>query len=165
MQQRQKDCVVEVRIEAEFVDGVVAHHPLADELGGRSDPLGEFGRGVLGRRCARDCATPMVYLTDDGGDLLGRSAASGVREQGGMSARAFGALGGSAPLGGCSAPRIRVQRNDFGFGFARHVDTFSPPDYKILFYRPHRCAADTARLSIERTHFGSMIGVNPRPRT
>ena len=49
-QQRQKDSVVEVGVEAEFVNGVVAHHPLADELGGRADPLGEFGRGVIGRR-------------------------------------------------------------------------------------------------------------------
>jgi hypothetical protein len=42
----------------------------------------------------------MVYLTNDGGDLLGRSAAAGVREKGGMSAGAFGTLRGSAPLGG-----------------------------------------------------------------
>jgi hypothetical protein len=48
-----------------------------------------------------------------------------------MSARAFGARRSSAPLNRRAA-RIRMQRNDFGFRLARHVNTFSPPDLKIL---------------------------------
>ena len=39
-QQRQKDSVVEMLVEPELVDGVIAHHPLADEVGDRGDSLG-----------------------------------------------------------------------------------------------------------------------------
>jgi hypothetical protein len=31
-----------VRIEAEFVDSVITHHPLANKFSNRGDPLGEF---------------------------------------------------------------------------------------------------------------------------
>ena len=121
-----------MRVEPELVDGVVAHHPFADEFGDCADPLGGLRRRVFGCRGARDGATPMVDLADDGGDLLGRSAPAAVRKQRGMSTRVFGARRSSAPLSRRSA-RIRVQRNDFGFGLARHVVTFSPPDLKYLF--------------------------------
>jgi len=80
-QQRQKDCVVEVRVEPELVDGVVTHHPFTDEFGDRGDPLGACGRRVLGGRGARDGAAPLVDLAHDGGDLLGRSPPAGIREQ------------------------------------------------------------------------------------
>ena len=57
-QQRQKDCVVEMGIEPELVDGVVAHHSLADELRDRGDPFGEFVRGLL-RSFAHPPAPPL----------------------------------------------------------------------------------------------------------
>ncbi len=73
-------------VEAEFVDGVIAHHPLADELRDRADPLGEFGGSLVGARRAGDTATNMIDVTNDRGDLLGRSARAAVREQRRMAA-------------------------------------------------------------------------------
>ncbi len=124
-QQRQKHRIVEVRIEAEFVDGVIAHHPLADKLSNCGDPPGEFVRCIGRGLRSRGGGATIVDLAHHGSDLLGRGTAGGVGQQGGMSARAV-AAGGSTPLGRLPT-RIRVQRNHFGFGFARHVDTFSHP--------------------------------------
>ena len=133
-QQRQKHRIVEVLIEAELVDGVIAHHPLADELGNRGDPLGEFVRRLVGGPSRAAARATVVDLADDGGDLLGRGAAAGVGQQGGMSARAF-ATRGRTPLSRLPT-RIRVQRNHFGFGLARHVVTFSPPDSSLYSTSP-----------------------------
>ncbi len=85
-QQRQKDCVVEMRIKPELVNGVVAHHSLADELRHRGDFQREFVRSLLDCRGARGGAPALVDLADDGGDLLGRSTAAAVGEKRGMSA-------------------------------------------------------------------------------
>ena len=75
-QQRQKDCVVEVRIESELVDGVVAHHPLANEFSDTGDALGKFGRRLLRRRHASGRGSAVVNFADHSGDLLGRGASA-----------------------------------------------------------------------------------------
>ena len=96
---------------------------LASSFGVSSDRLRAAGGGAT-----------VVDLAHDGSDLIGRGTADGVAEQGGMSARAFAACR-CTPLGRLPS-RIRVQRNHFGFGFARHVDTFSPPDLSLCLSSP-----------------------------
>jgi hypothetical protein len=77
-QQRHHHAVVEMPIEAELIDRVVAGQPATQKFGNRGDALGQF----VGRRCrfaARGGhAAALVDLADDGGDLLGGRAALGL---------------------------------------------------------------------------------------
>lgn len=110
-QQGQEDSLIEVLVEAELVDCVVARHPLADELGGRGDALRQFirARTVIGRG---PCGTaPVVDLTDDGRQLVGGCTRPGILEEGRMPTCAIGAR--RSPSLSRRATRIGMQRNDF----------------------------------------------------
>ena len=75
-QQRPHDRVVEVRVEAELVDAVVAGEPLAEEFGDRGDVLRQVVQRRVGRRCPRGTAV-LVDFADDSRDLFGRCPAVG----------------------------------------------------------------------------------------
>ena len=72
----RKHRVVEVPVEAELVDDVVAGKTFAQELRDCADPLGEFvGRLALGQRGAASAV--LIDLVHHGGDLLDRGATVG----------------------------------------------------------------------------------------
>ena len=48
-QQRPNDRAVEMRIEPELIDGVIAREPLPQEAGDRGDPLRQIVERCLGR--------------------------------------------------------------------------------------------------------------------
>ena len=162
-QQRQEHRIVEVLIEAEFVDGVIAHHSLANEFSNRGDPLGEFVWRLVGaaarpprrsgarrsRAPRRRSARPRRGRRDrSAGRDVGARLRHGRRPAAARPADPYSSAAESLWL------LIRPPR--------RYL---LPTRFRVCVQRPQRCAADTARLSIERTHRGSMIGVNPRPRT
>ena len=60
-----------MRIEAEFVDGVVTREPLAEESGYGGDALSQLVERYLCRPGGR-CTPVLVDFADDGGELFGR---------------------------------------------------------------------------------------------
>ena len=79
-QQRQDERVVELRIESEFVDRVIAGEPLGHEISDRRNALRQFIRSLGGpTNCA--CSAPRVDFPDDSGNFFSRCPGAGVGQQ------------------------------------------------------------------------------------
>ena len=143
-QHRPDDGVVVLRVETEFVDGVVAGQALTQEISHPGDALGEIARPGIGLGAA------LLELPDDGFDLL---VGLRMRKCRGVPPGSGGAL--RRPLAGTA---FTMQRNNFRF--RPHLRSLHSPGQL-----PHRDATATARLSTEPSQAGSMIGARPRPRT
>ena len=81
LQQRPHDRVVEVRVEAELVDAVVAGEPVPQEVGDGTDLLRELVARLFGIGSAGRTATVLIDFAYDGGDLVGGCAGVGLGEQ------------------------------------------------------------------------------------
>src|SRR6202022_5209211 len=82
-QQRPHDRVVEMRIEPELVDTVIAGKAVPQKLGDGTDLVRELVAGLVGVGFAAGSAPVLIDLADDVGDLIGRSAGAGFGEWGG----------------------------------------------------------------------------------
>jgi len=69
-----------VRVEAELVDGVVAHQPLAEKSGNTGDALRELIERGIGRWCDAARTAAVIDLADDGGGLFGRRRLARIGE-------------------------------------------------------------------------------------
>src|ERR1700727_2848875 len=101
-QQRPNDGFVEMRIEPELVDAVIAGEPVPQEVGDGSDLLRKLIAGLFGFGSAARNTTVLINFAYDGGDLVGRRLGVGFGEQRGMLARRLRALSGT-PLRCCTA--------------------------------------------------------------
>jgi len=70
-----------VRVEPELVDGVVAGEPVPQELGDRTDLLGQLIAGLLGVGSGARVPAVLIYFAYDGGDLVRRCPGFGFGEQ------------------------------------------------------------------------------------
>src|SRR6202035_1236548 len=98
---RPQDRVVEMRIEPEFVDAVIAGNAVSQKVGDGTDLVHQLVAGLVGLGFVAGGAPVLVNLADDGGDLIGRCPGAGFGKQRGMLTRRLGALA-SAPLRGCT---------------------------------------------------------------